>query len=272
VLAGELQPDDGSVRYNPAVSAAYFTQNAQEQLDLDATAVDAVLSAGGILPENARSLLGRMRISGSAADKPVRLFSGGERRRIMLARLMAHKSDLLLLDEPTNDLDIESCEALESVLDEYEGAVVVVSHDRYLLDRLCDRVLWIEDGSWGVLEGGYAAYESLQSDRKREGRGRREKREKTPGAKARQDSRLTPLKIRSQLATKIAQLERDIERFDGRKSEIEALFATTEIYEDRPRVKKLQDELDNLARRSEELFLRWETGTKELEKLDSSIT
>ena len=264
ILADELQPDAGIVRYNPAIRPVYFTQNAQEQLDLDATAVDAVLSAGEIVPERARALLGRMRISGDLADKPVRMFSGGERRRIMLARLMARASDVLLLDEPTNDLDIDSCEALESVLGEYEGAIVVVSHDRYLLDRLCDRVLWIDDGSWGILEGGYAAYESLQGDRKRP------ERENTSAKKTKQDSRLTPLKIRSQLAMKIARSEREIERLDARRAEIETLFAITETYEDRLRVKTLQDELDNLELKSTELLQRWETEVQELEELDSS--
>src|SRR5665213_2793801 len=101
-----------------------------------------------------------MRIGGDAADKPVRDFSGGERRRIMLAALMARKADVLLLDEPTNDLDIDSREALESVLDEYAGSIVVVSHDRFLLSRLADRVLWIEGGAWGAIDGGYDAYEA----------------------------------------------------------------------------------------------------------------
>jgi ATP-binding cassette subfamily F protein 3 len=71
----------------------------------------------------------------------------------------------LLLDEPTNDLDIDSREALESVLCDYEGTIVVVSHDRYLLSRLCDRVLWVERGAWGLVDGGYDVYEAAQRER-----------------------------------------------------------------------------------------------------------
>ncbi|MDP9025585.1 MAG: ABC-F family ATP-binding cassette domain-containing protein [Candidatus Eremiobacteraeota bacterium] len=262
ILAGVLEPDGGTVRYNPAVHHAYFAQNAHEQLDVRRTAVEELLAAAPITPEAARSLLGRMRISGDAADKPVGSFSGGERRRIMLARLMARASDVLLLDEPTNDLDMESQEALEEVLGEYPGAIVIVSHDRYMLNRLCDRVLWIDDGAWGVTEGGYDAYEALQREREREIR------ERTRGEQRAQKSRLTPLKIKSQLVAKIARIERDIEKLDLRKSEIEDLFTQTELYEDRVRVKALQSEMDSLTAKNSVALHAWETTLAELEALE----
>ncbi|HEY8314470.1 MAG TPA: ABC-F family ATP-binding cassette domain-containing protein [Candidatus Baltobacteraceae bacterium] len=254
ILAGELGADAGIVRFNPAAQVAYFAQNAHDQLDVDSTAVENVLAAAPILPEEARGLLGRMRISGDAADKFVREFSGGERRRIMLARLMARKADVLLLDEPTNDLDIESREALEDVLDEYAGALVVISHDRYLLARLADRVLWIDAGDWGVLEGGYDAYEERQRDRERAAR------DAARGDGRSRDSRLlTPLKVRSQLETQIARIERDIAALDERKAAIEALFEDPKLYEDRSSVSALQEELAGIARRSEQALQTWET-------------
>ncbi|MGZ3575155.1 MAG: ribosomal protection-like ABC-F family protein [Vulcanimicrobiaceae bacterium] len=255
ILGGDVQADRGSVRYNPAVRVAYFAQNAHDQLDVDQSAVDNVLSAAPVTPEEARSLLGRMRISGDAADKPVRGFSGGERRRIMLARLMARKADVLLLDEPTNDLDIDSREALESVLDEYAGALVVISHDRYLLARLSERVLWIDGGAWGVLDGGYDAYESQQRERERERAAREAVRDAEQRAKT---SRITPLKARSQLETQIARVEREISTLDMRKSEIEALFAAPGLYEDRPRMKALEEELAGIADRSDQALRKWE--------------
>lgn len=261
ILAGELDADAGTVRFNPAAQIAYFAQSAHEELDVEQSAVDAVLAAAPVSPEEARSLLGRMRISGEAADKPVRAFSGGERRRIMLARLMARKADVLLLDEPTNDLDIESREALEDVLDAYAGAIVVVSHDRYLLARLSDRVLWIENGDWGVIEGGYDAYEALMRER-----------ERAALEAARDDdrpkkSRLTPLKVRSQLESKIARVEREIGDLDRRKAEIEALFADPATYEDRAGSKALEAELADVGQRSEAAVRSWEALLAELEAL-----
>lgn len=268
ILAGDLQADSGTVRYNPAANSAYFAQNTHDQLDVTRSAVDAVLAASPVTPERARSLLGRMRISGEAADKPVSTFSGGERRRIMLACLMARNADVLLLDEPTNDLDIDSREALESVLVDYEGAIVLVSHDRYLLNRLCDRVLWIEDGAWGVLDGGYEAYEASQRERERLAREQtladREKRPKS--------SKLTPLKQRSQIETQIARVEREIAKTDARRGEIEALFADPQLYEDRVRVQALQAEAQDLEVASGEAVRRWEALLDQLESLESGGT
>ena len=264
IISGELAADEGSVRFNPAVQVAYFAQSALDQLDVTVSAVDAVLQAAPILPEQARALLGRMRISGEAAEKPVGAFSGGERRRIMLARLMARDADLLLLDEPTNDLDIDSRDALEGVLDEYRGAVAIVSHDRYLLQRLSDQVLWIDGGEWGLIEGGYDAYEAMMREREANacGRGKADAAERGNG-----QSRRTPLKIRSQLTSKIARIEREIERLDERKAQIEAIFATVEVYADRAQVTALESELEELRERAAAAVTTWEHSLEELERL-----
>jgi ATP-binding cassette subfamily F protein 3 len=267
IIAGEMQPDHGTVRFNPASRAAYFAQNTHEQLDVTRSAVDAVLSSAAITPERARNLLGRMRISGEAADKPVSAFSGGERRRIMLACLMARSADILLLDEPTNDLDIDSREALETVLAEYAGAIVAVSHDRYLLNRLCDRVLWIENGIWGILDGGYEAYEQTQRERER-ALAARAQQDAAPKSKS---SKLTPLKQRSQLESKIARIERDISKIDARRAEIDAIFADASTYEDRSRVKALQEEAERLNEAGARALVEWERLLDELEGIDKSV-
>jgi ATP-binding cassette subfamily F protein 3 len=259
ILAGTLDADGGNVRFNPAATVAYFAQNAHDQLDVARTAVEAVLSSGAS-NERARALLGRMRISGEAADKPIASFSGGERRRIMLACVMARAADVLLLDEPTNDLDIESREALESVLQEYEGAIVAVSHDRYFLSSLCDRVLWIEGGAWGETEGGYDAYEALAWERERAAL------ERTNAPERPKASQLTPLKIKSQLETQIARIEREIAKIDARKSEIDAAFADPETYNDRARVKALEAERDELATRSARAVEEWESLLERYER------
>jgi ATPase subunit of ABC transporter with duplicated ATPase domains len=181
----------------------------------------------------------------------------------MLATLMARKADVLLLDEPTNDLDIDSREALEDVLREYEGAIVVVSHDRFLLARLCDRVLWIDSARWGIVDGGYDDYEAEQRVRDRA-----ELERSLDDADARpKASRQTPLRVRSQLEGRIGRLERDIQALDERCAEIERLFTLVETYEDRPRVKSLQDELEAARSRSHELVAQWEGLHRELEEL-----
>ncbi|MEO7202513.1 MAG: ribosomal protection-like ABC-F family protein, partial [Candidatus Tumulicola sp.] len=248
ILTGAAQPDSGTVVFNPAAQVAYFAQNSHDQLDVKESALAAVLDGAAVTPEEARGLLGRMRISGDAADKAVRDFSGGERRRIMLARLMARAADILLLDEPTNDLDIDSREALESVLYDYAGTIVVVSHDRYLLKRLCDRVLWIERGAWGIVDGGYDVYEAAQRDRDKALIDRAVD-ESPVRSKA---SRQTPLRILSQLKRQIERIEREIAGFDSRINEIELLFESPAIFTDPIRSLTLSEELTELKTRNRE--------------------
>ena len=142
---------------------AYFAQDTSDDLPPGVTAVEAVQGDGlKVNAQDARALLGRLGLGGDSGDKPVEAFSGGELRRIMLARLMAQSADLLFLDEPTNDLDIPSREALEAVLSSYGGAMLVVSHDRYLLRRLAERVLWLRDGRATSIDGGYEQFEAAQ--------------------------------------------------------------------------------------------------------------
>jgi ATP-binding cassette, subfamily F, member 3 len=261
ILSSEIAADGGAVRFNPASHIAAFAQNAHDELDGAQSAVEAVMRAGNVSDERARGLLGRMRISGDEGDKPIHAFSGGERRRIMLACLMARPADILLLDEPTNDLDVESQEALESVLSEYEGTIVAVSHDRYFLNALCERVLWIEDGAWGVLEGGYEAYEAQARERERV------KLESRATPRKEKTSSLTPLKVRSRLETQVARLEREIEKLDARRAEIDALFAEPTLYEDRARVKALEAERETVTARSAQAVTEWEERLLELEEL-----
>ncbi|MDB5027373.1 MAG: ATP-binding cassette, subfamily er 3, partial [Candidatus Eremiobacteraeota bacterium] len=158
IISGELAPDKGTIRYGTGLRTASYSQSSVDDLPPGATAADAVMRMG-VTDEVARGLLGRLNLGGDSGDKPVEAFSGGERRRIMLARLMAQQADCLFLDEPTNDLDIASREALEDVLADYDGALFVVSHDRYLLKRLGERVVAIRDGKAAVIDGDYETYE-----------------------------------------------------------------------------------------------------------------
>jgi ATP-binding cassette subfamily F protein 3 len=160
IVDGTVRADEGSVRVSEGVKLAYFSQESDAALPQGVSAVEAVLASAPILPQEARALLGRIGLGGEAADKPVEEFSGGERRRIMLAALMARAADCLLLDEPTNDLDIASREALEEVLADYQGAMLVVSHDRYLLARIAERVVALGDGVATIFTDGYEAYEA----------------------------------------------------------------------------------------------------------------
>jgi ATP-binding cassette subfamily F protein 3 len=241
VLCGERAPDRGTVRAIEGVTTAYFSQEAADDLPSGVAAVDAVQRGSALSMEEARALLGRLGLGGEAGDKPVEAFSGGERRRIMLARLMARSADLLFLDEPTNDLDIPSREALEDVLASYGGAMVVVSHDRYLLRRLAQRVLWLHDGTATAIAGGYERFEARSREKKPAGVPQPKPQEKTPAAAAiERDERLA----RERRARELASCEREVARLDERRAQLEREFADPHIYDDRERVAELERELE----------------------------
>ncbi|MBC5823294.1 MAG: ABC-F family ATP-binding cassette domain-containing protein [Candidatus Eremiobacteraeota bacterium] len=262
IVAGLVAPDAGSVRLGSGLKVAYFSQDAEAELRAGVSAVGGVMEAAPVTPQRARALLGRLGLGGDSADKPVESFSGGERRRIMLARLMAQDADCLLLDEPTNDLDIASREALESVLNEYEGAMLAVSHDRYLLRRLTQRVLSLADGAWSVLSGGYDDYE------------RRERGETpsnavaTPERKAaRKPSPPAREKQQARLERDLAELEADVAALDARRLELEYEFANPGLYGDKQRVAVLKSELDDVTQRFNVQMEAWESALEALETL-----
>ena len=161
VLLGELQPDEGTVRLGTNLHIAYFDQ-LRAQLDLKKTVADTIapgsewVEIGGV-KKHIKSYLNDFLFSPQRADSPVEALSGGERNRLLLARLFALPANLLVLDEPTNDLNIDSLELLEQVLEDYSGTLILVSHDRRFLDNTVTQVLAAEgNGEWHEYVGGYS--------------------------------------------------------------------------------------------------------------------
>ena len=152
---GELT--GGKLRRGHNAQIGYLSQHAEE-LGSEGTVLEATQRATRLTPNKARALLGRFLFSGEAAEKPLAGLSGGERRRISLAILYASGANVLVLDEPTNHLDLESREALEDALRAFQGTVLLVSHDRALLDAVGTRTIAVEDGTLRSYEGGWADY------------------------------------------------------------------------------------------------------------------
>jgi ATP-binding cassette subfamily F protein 3 len=159
LLAGQRGPEDrGTVRYGTNLDLGYFDQHL-ESLDPQKSCVDTVRAVRpDMVVDAARQYLARFRFWGDDPFRAVGSLSGGERTRLALAKLLLVPRNLLLLDEPTNHLDIPACEILEEALVHYEGTVVLVSHDRYFLERVTTRVLHLEDGGATLFSGGYADY------------------------------------------------------------------------------------------------------------------
>jgi ATP-binding cassette subfamily F protein 3 len=146
------------VRLGHGVQPAYFSQHELE-LDERGSVLECAQHATGLPRPQAQALLGRFLFSGwEQHEKPVTALSGGERRRLALALVVASGANLLVLDEPTNHLDLESREALEAALDAFPGTVLLVSHDRALLDAIAHRLLAIEEATVRSYDGGWAEY------------------------------------------------------------------------------------------------------------------
>jgi ATP-binding cassette subfamily F protein uup len=225
LMLGEITPDSGSVRLGTNLQVAYFDQM-RAQLDLERSLADTIspgsewVEVGG-QKKHVMSYLGDFLFSPERARSPVKSLSGGERNRLLLARLFARPANVLVLDEPTNDLDVETLELLEELLEEFTGTVFLVSHDRRFLDQVVTQTLAFEgEGHWRESVGGYSDWLAA---RDRQSRLEQSPAAPTPASKnpaatqkpqasAKSKSRLSFKEQRelSELPEKISQLEHQI--------------------------------------------------------------
>jgi ATP-binding cassette, subfamily F, member 3 len=237
----------GTVRMGYGVEAAYFSQH-EVELDERGSVLDCAQRATGLSRPQAQSLLGKFLFSGwEAHEKPVVALSGGERRRLALALVVASGSNFLVLDEPTNHLDLESREALEEALDAFPGTVLLVSHDRALLDAVAARLLAIEDQTVRSYDGGWADYMRSQAE------------EAAPVEEAPPKSEKRPKKAppppRRKGPTRLDRIEAEIATREAKVVELERQLA--EDWADVDTVaahRRVRDELQALLTEWEELF------------------
>jgi ATP-binding cassette subfamily F protein 3 len=160
LLKQMLEPegvDDGRIKIGPSIKIGYYAQE-HETLDYEQNLIDAIRLTAPVNRETAVAFLNRVLFSYEQMQQPIGKLSGGERSRMQLAKLVLERPNLLVLDEPTNNLDIAAIEVLEATLDEFVGTVLVISHDRYFLDKVVDRVVELRDGELTEFIGGYTDY------------------------------------------------------------------------------------------------------------------
>src|SRR5919201_1412346 len=245
-LLGELRPLQGRVKVGPRVTMRYYDQHLAD-LDPNKTVLAELQDAFALPEETLRTFLGRLLFSGDDAFKTIRSLSGGEKSRVALAKLMLDDAGLLLLDEPTNHLDIPAQEMLEDALNDFEGTILFVSHDRYFIDAIATRLWVIEDGAVSMHLGNYSDLERYrrrivhgmtQVDRRP---GSASKPPKTP------DHPMPTISVEEQ----IDALEREVSR-------IEAELADGQTYDDPNRVTELARAHDEASRRLRSLYQEWE--------------
>jgi ATP-binding cassette subfamily F protein 3 len=286
LLAAEIAPDSGRVEYGSRVEISYFAQHSVDQLDLSRTVLaemEATASAQAF--PRIRSVLGAFKFGDNEIDKPISVLSGGEKSRLALAKMLLEPAGLLLLDEPTNHLDIASRQMLERALKRFEGAFCVVSHDRYFLNEIVNKVVHIDAGELTDYLGDYDYYRWKHALDGPDSNGASES---APGASTladapKVDSQLSHKEIRQRsaelrrerdnetrpLRKKLKSIEAQIETTESRHAELEAQLASPELYENADLMAKTNIEYQQVGDQLEGLMAEWEEVGGKLDEIDA---
>ena len=259
IITGKLSPDMGTVQYGANVDIGYYDQQ-QSSLTPEKQIMNEVWDDFPTMdPDRVRGTLALFLITGEDVFRTIETLSGGERGRVALAKLMLRKDNFLILDEPTNHLDMDSREVLEGALDDFDGTILTVSHDRYFINRVATRV--IEMTAEGVTEyaGNYDDY--LEKKRQQAERALLEPangKTRTQLEKEKKRERLLRESEKSR-KTRFQNLEKDISAAEARVAEIEALMGVPETWQDRAYAQTLLDEQKMTNERLAQMYDDWET-------------
>ena len=262
LLRGELEPAEGSIRRADALRLVYFSQ--MRELDESLTLRRALAPEGDGLVYQGRNVhvaswAARFLFTGEQLNQPVRNLSGGERARVLIAKLMLEPADVLLLDEPTNDLDIPTLEILEDNLLEFPGALVLVTHDRYLLNRVASTVVGLDGEGHIGLFADFGQWEAwLEEERegiRDQGSGIRE--QKGPSAEEPEAQKPTKKKLSYLEAREFAVIEQRVEESDARLASARARVEDPAIASDAAALQSALAELDLAQEENDLLYARW---------------
>jgi ATP-binding cassette, subfamily F, member 3 len=264
-IAGRRELDGGKLRTGHNVEIAYLTQHAEE-LGTKGTVLEAAQRATSLTPNKARALLGRFLFSGEEAEKPMDGLSGGERRRLSLAILVASGANVLILDEPTNHLDIDAREALEDALRAFDGTVLLVSHDRALLDAVGTRTVALEEGRLRSYLGGWAEYSRVREERREaEAAAKRATPARSKAAKprARSNGRAKPAGPSKNALKRAADAEREVERAEAELRRLEDELADPAAWASPTASERATARHAAAKKAVEEAYSRWEQASPE---------
>ena len=259
-LLGEQPEIAGEARWGTGVKYGYYDQRLM-MIDDRHTVLEEIrtVASSAISDGELRGFLGRFLFSGDDVFKPVAALSGGEKGRLALGKLIYSRVNVLLLDEPTNHLDIASCEALEDALNEYDGTIITVSHDRYFLDRIATQILFFGERGAEYFDSGYtefyeshhraiAAAQTQQVEaQKAEVKARKPEPTKTNSNKQKKQKGPTPVEI-----------EAEIQKLEAELTQTSALLSTEDVARDKNRLFELSEKYQTLNERLQELYQNWE--------------
>jgi len=253
ILNDQLAPDNGTIKRADSLRVVVFDQN-REQLDQTKTLKEALCPSGDAVVYQDRSIhihtwAKRFLFKSDQLSMPISYLSGGEQARILIANLMLRPADVLILDEPTNDLDIPSLEVLEDSLEEFPGAVVLVTHDRFLLDNVSNHLLALDGNGGSGFFSDYAQYEAHSEKEER----KRSKQGKDGGSDSKKRTGLSTneKKELTEIGLKIEQAEREVVKVESRLTD-------PKVAANHLRLQEIMKEVDYSRRRVERLYERWQ--------------
>lgn len=261
----------GSVEWTKNIKISYFDQE-NSQLDFNKTVMEEVHSRYRTMSDlEIRSILGSVRMVGENVFKPISVISGGERAKLCFAIMMLERGNVLILDEPTNHLDIDTKEVLEKALCEYDGTIIFVSHDRYLLNRLATRILEITPDSVESFNGGFDEYmevkrakqlaEEKQIEMQKAEKAKQEAAEKSVKAYRSKEQRSADAKKRN----RIRELEKEIEKLEAEMQALQDEMASPEVCQDYQLMQEKCAEFEQKKLLSSEYFDEWLMLSEEME-------
>jgi ATP-binding cassette subfamily F protein 3 len=265
ILMGDEEPTEGTVKRGHLIQVGYLDQHLK-LLEDEKPIIRAVWPEPDpdLTEQKMRDLLGRFGLAGKIIDQPVKECSGGERSRAAIARLVVEGANVLVLDEPTNHLDIWACDALEEAIKEFDGTVIVVSHDRYFLNAVADLLIVMEPDKVEVVYGNYDLYESLRATRAAEEATERKK--SAPAADGKPAATSSPpAKVKRKRRfpyRKVEDLEREVMEQEELVAELEARLASPEIYRDANLVKETMTDFEDAKDRLKILYEHWEEAVE----------
>ncbi len=259
-ILGEQQPIDGEFRWGTGVNFGYYDQRLLTVDDRN-TVIEELrtIASSAITDGELRGFLGRFLFTGDDVFKPVAALSGGEKGRLALAKLIYSRVNVLVLDEPTNHLDIASCEALEDALNEFDGTIITVSHDRYFLDRIATQILAFTDKGVEYFDGGYsefyeAHHRTLAEQLMREAESQKAERQ----ARKAEIPKQNKTNKSRQKSPSPAEIETEIHGAETELQELAALLSTEDVARDKDKLFELSEQYQSLEASIAELYQRWE--------------
>ena len=288
IIAGLIDYDGGQIRFGANVKLSYFGQHQAQELSPQLTALDTMATTGVEMTiTRTRSLLGAFLFRGEEVEKKVAVLSGGEKSRLALAKMIAMPANLMVLDEPTNHLDMSSQEVLQEAMAQYDGTIIVVSHNRYFLDTFVTKVLEVKDGHVALYEGNITEYlRKVQLIAEEQGAGvpedtaeasqrtsddvprenRKDKRKQEAEKRQERSRRLGPW------SKKLTEAENEIEKLERKKEEMEQQLADPDLYKDEQAWSRTSKDYEDCKRHLERWYERWETAQSKIDEIDAQLT